>query len=247
MRCSCRRCSDLSSPAPGRSAKPSARPCAGSVSGIALTRSHRSSVSTQSSPRHGCGGRGGPSPRRTADQGRGSPVHGGRARRMLTAPPDLNTRSQSCQQTEPPRRTCPRCRIPRQPATHPRRPGCTRPLATCSRQPGSPACIAGLSLAGPPGPPARPREVILMIVSRHSPATSPGGRRPVLWRVVGAVARALRHVHREQALMWDCWSRANRVPVHRDGPLAWEPTLDGPRLIGRHLPAPDNANPGGTR
>jgi len=86
-----------------------------------------------------------------------------------------------------------------------------------------------------------------MIVSRHSPANSPGGRRPVLWRVVGAVARALRHVHREQVLMWDCWSRANRAPVHRDGPLAWEPTLDGPRLIGRHLPAPDNANPGGTR
>jgi len=44
--------------------------------------------------------------------------------------------------------------------------------------------------------------------------------------------------------MWDCWSRANRVPVHRDGPLAWEPALDGLRLIGRHLPAPDNANPG---
>src|SRR5262244_3825364 len=90
-------------------------------------------------------------------------------------------------------------------------------------------------MAGPPGPPARPREVILMIVSRHSPANSPGGRRPVLWRVVGAVARALRHVHREQMLMWDCWSRSGRVPVHRDGPLAWEPT---PRRAPADRPPP---------
>jgi hypothetical protein len=29
------------------------------------------------------------------------------------------------------------------------------------------------------------------------------------------------------------------VPADRGGPLAWTPSLDGPRLTGRHLPSPD--------
>jgi hypothetical protein len=45
--------------------------------------------------------------------------------------------------------------------------------------------------------------------------------------------------------MWECMWRASRVPADRAGPLAWEPSLDGPRLTGSHLPAPDNADAGG--
>jgi len=88
MRCLCRRCSDPSSPAPGRSAKPLPRPCAGSVTGAAPSRSRRSSASTQNSPWRGCAGHGRPSPRPMADPCRDSPVQGGSARRLQAAPPD---------------------------------------------------------------------------------------------------------------------------------------------------------------
>lgn len=79
-----------------------------------------------------------------------------------------------------------------------------------------------------------------MTGNRYSPAEHPGARGLVLWRAAGAVARALRHIHHEQVVMRDCWRRAGRVPVDRAGPLAWEPSLDGLRLTGCHLPAPDN-------
>ncbi len=84
-----------------------------------------------------------------------------------------------------------------------------------------------------------------MTGSRHSRAEHSSACGLVLWRAVGAVARALRHIHHEQVVMWDCWLRVNRVPVDRAGPLAWEPSLDGPRLIGCSLPASGTSGPGG--
>jgi hypothetical protein len=59
-----------------------------------------------------------------------------------------------------------------------------------------------------------------------------------LWRAACRTAAALRAVHDEQVLMWELTWRSSRVPVDRAGPLAWTPSLDGPRLTGRHLPSP---------
>jgi len=70
-------------------------------------------------------------------------------------------------------------------------------------------------------------------------------RRPALRRAVRAVARALRTVYHEQTRMWEVWCLTSRVPVDREGPLAWTPGLDGPRLTGSQLPIPDNAAAGG--
>jgi hypothetical protein len=59
------------------------------------------------------------------------------------------------------------------------------------------------------------------------------------WRAVCRAAAALRAVHREQVLAWELRWQSSRVPVERAGPLTWTPSLDGPRLTGRHLPSPD--------
>ena len=83
-----------------------------------------------------------------------------------------------------------------------------------------------------------------MTASQPSRGTPPGVRRRALKRAVRAAARALWHIHDEQVRMWECWWRASRVPVDRAGPLTWEPSLDGPRLTGNHLPAPDDAGDG---
>ena len=60
-----------------------------------------------------------------------------------------------------------------------------------------------------------------------------------LRRAACRAAAALRAIHDEQVLMWELIWQSSRVPVDRAGPLAWTPSLDGPRLTGRHLPSPD--------
>jgi hypothetical protein len=59
-----------------------------------------------------------------------------------------------------------------------------------------------------------------------------------LWRADCRAAAALRAIHHEQILMWELVWPSSRVPVDRAGPLAWTPSLDGPRLTGRHPPSP---------
>ncbi len=59
------------------------------------------------------------------------------------------------------------------------------------------------------------------------------------WRAACGAAAALRAIHDEQVLMWERVWQSSRVAVDRAGPLAWTPSLDGPRLTGRHLPSPD--------
>jgi hypothetical protein len=86
-----------------------------------------------------------------------------------------------------------------------------------------------------------------MTADRLSRAKGLGRLWPVLRRAINAATWTLWHVYHEQVMMWECWLRVSRAPMDLDGPLAWQPSLDGPRLIGRHLPAPCNANPGGTR
>ena len=63
------------------------------------------------------------------------------------------------------------------------------------------------------------------------------------WRAAGRAAAVLRAIHDEQVLMWELLWQSSRVPVDRAGPLAWTPSLDGPRLTGRHLPSPDEPRP----
>jgi hypothetical protein len=46
-----------------------------------------------------------------------------------------------------------------------------------------------------------------------------------LWRA----AAALRAINDEQVLMWELFLQAGRIPADRAGPLAWVPSLDGPR------------------
>jgi len=65
------------------------------------------------------------------------------------------------------------------------------------------------------------------------------------WRATCRAAAALRAIHAEQALMWELLWQSNRVAVDRTGPLAWTPSLDGPRLTGSHLPLPDDAGADG--
>ena len=60
-----------------------------------------------------------------------------------------------------------------------------------------------------------------------------------LRRAACRAAAALRAIHDEQVLMRELIWQSSRVPVDRAGPLAWTPSLDGPRLTGRHLPRPD--------
>jgi hypothetical protein len=38
--------------------------------------------------------------------------------------------------------------------------------------------------------------------------------------------------------MWELVWQSSRVAVDRAGPLAWQASLDGPRLIGSALPTP---------
>jgi len=54
---------------------------------------------------------------------------------------------------------------------------------------------------------------------------------------------ALRAIHDEQVLMWELFWQSSRAPVDRAGPLSWTPSLDGPRLTGRHLPSRTNPRP----
>ena len=63
--------------------------------------------------------------------------------------------------------------------------------------------------------------------------------RATLWRAACRAAAALRAIHHEQVLMWELVCQSSRMPVDRAGPLAWTPSLNGPRLTGRHLPTPD--------
>ena len=69
-------------------------------------------------------------------------------------------------------------------------------------------------------------------------ASQPTQRRAAtLWRAVRRGGAALRAIHDEQALMWELVWQSSRVPVDRAAGL--DPSLDGPRLTGRHLPSTD--------
>lgn len=59
------------------------------------------------------------------------------------------------------------------------------------------------------------------------------------WRAACRVAAMLRDLHREQVYAAECICLVSRAPVDRPGPLTWIPSLDGPRLVGAWLPAPD--------
>lgn len=69
-------------------------------------------------------------------------------------------------------------------------------------------------------------------------------RQSAAWRPVRHAAVALRRIHREQALMWELWWRANRASAPTTGPLRWVLTLDGHRLAGSHVPAAHHASTG---
>jgi hypothetical protein len=64
-----------------------------------------------------------------------------------------------------------------------------------------------------------------------------------MWRAARRAAAALRAIHDEQVLAWELFLQSSRAPLDRAGPLAWTPSLDGPRLTGSHLPSPDDAGP----
>jgi hypothetical protein len=78
-------------------------------------------------------------------------------------------------------------------------------------------------------------EVIMRTGTRTIPA-----HWTAYWRAACRVAAVLRDLHREQVYAWECICLASRAPVDRAGPLTWIPSLDGPRLAGTCLPAPDD-------
>ena len=59
-----------------------------------------------------------------------------------------------------------------------------------------------------------------------------------VWRTARRAVAVLRATHDEQVLMWELFWQSNRVAVDRPGPLAWQASLDAPRLIGSDLPTP---------
>ena len=73
-------------------------------------------------------------------------------------------------------------------------------------------------------------------------ASQPTRRRvAAVWRTARRAVAALRVIHDEQVLMWELFWQSSRVAVDRAGPLAWQASLDGPRLIGSDLPTPQDA------
>ena len=69
------------------------------------------------------------------------------------------------------------------------------------------------------------------------------GRR--LWLAARTVIRAVRMAHHEQVRMWECiLLTSGAAPLTAAGPLRWVQSLDGHRLIGSHLPAPDLSETG---
>jgi hypothetical protein len=78
-------------------------------------------------------------------------------------------------------------------------------------------------------------------------ASQPTRRRvAAVWRTARRAVAALQVIHDEQVLMWELVWQSSRVPVDRAGPLAWQASLDGPRLIGSTLPTPNDASSCGT-
>jgi len=78
-------------------------------------------------------------------------------------------------------------------------------------------------------------------------ASQPTRRRvAAVWRTARRAVAALRVIHDDQVLMWELVWQSSRVPVDRAGPLAWQASLDGPRLIGSALPTPNDASSCGT-
>jgi hypothetical protein len=66
-----------------------------------------------------------------------------------------------------------------------------------------------------------------------------------LWLAVRTVIRAVRLAHDEQVCMWECvLLTSGAAPLSAAGPLRWVPSLDGHRLAGSHLPAPDMSEAG---
>ena len=107
------------------------------------------------------------------------------------------------------------------------------PLARCAT---GPADAAGRH-RGKPRQARQTHEVILMTGSqptRRHAAT--------IWRAARRATAALRAIHDEQVLMWELFWQSSRVAVERTGPLAWAPSLDGPRLIGSHVSTPGDAS-----
>ena len=68
-----------------------------------------------------------------------------------------------------------------------------------------------------------------------------------VWRAACRIVAALRAIHDEQVLMWGLFWQSSRVAVERTGPLAWTPSLNGPRLTGSHLPIPGDVGIGNTQ
>jgi len=73
-------------------------------------------------------------------------------------------------------------------------------------------------------------------------ASQPTRRVAAVWRTAHRAVAALRAIHDEQVLMWELFWQSSHVAVDRAGPLAWQASLDGPRLIGSDLPTPKDAS-----
>ena len=69
------------------------------------------------------------------------------------------------------------------------------------------------------------------------------GRR--LWLAVRTVIRAVRLAHDEQVRMWECvLLTSGAAPLSAAGPLRWVRSLEGYRLVGSYVPAPDPGETG---
>ena len=88
--------------------------------------------------------------------------------------------------------------------------------------------------------PCDPTHEVILMTANQSTRRHAAAR----WRIARRIAAVLRAIHDEQILMWELSWQSSRAPAGRAAPLAWTPSLDGPRLTGNHLPIPDDPSAG---
>jgi hypothetical protein len=76
---------------------------------------------------------------------------------------------------------------------------------------------------------------VIIMTRTRSTHLAARAHRPAGWRAACRVAAAMRDFHHQQLYALECLSRGSRAAVDRPGPLAWTPSLDGPRLTGTWL------------
>jgi hypothetical protein len=116
---------------------------------------------------------------------------------------------------------------------------------------GRPGARSGRPWPGARSPDRPDPDIVRIAGARADRAVGKGARDMMTWAgrrgwlAVWTVIRAAGMAHDEQVRMWECiLLTSGAAPLSAAGPLRWVRSLDGDRLAGSHLPAPDPAETG---